>query len=692
MANYFILKETYSYAYCITDNLTLVKELDGIENVEVVGVCGEDNVRHLGNKYRVDLSLFETITPAEYKAKFADATLLPEIERELGNGDSHSQAEAKYSDDVIYDVDEMEECLDHFGYDNYLRTSYKYPYLDLIANECWRNKAKLRNILRKHPNWDEKQQAVVFHSTIETGINAQGISQFANFILTHFRRKFIEEHIDVEFGNLVNERNAYEEAITALHRAKEMLSSSTLFDPDSVMVNYMTYDKINAKYEQLSKEYYNKCNDYCFKVMDSHEGYLKIEDSTFYDNVIDFFSSLESEIISSNMTEEFADTVNKLFPEVKAVVGQKTSRVINKICKLLELDGIKDIRENHNGEAKDYGYNYYFALLGDSINPLKISKYTVISINLFDYWTASRGTNWSSCHSIDIFHEDADWSNYDGCYSSGTESYMLDGSSVVMYTVDENYDGPMRRARKDRRMMAHISEDGKTFVFGRLYPDGRDGGEKGMASQFRNILQKVLSECNSEANYWTTVKGTENNRSIVIDSCEGTNYRDYFSYNDTGYSYVKGTEPVKIKIGHAPICPQCGNRHDRSNNIFCEDCMRSDGEDPEEGDYIGECYECGDSIYEDNDEYIYCEDNGRYYCCPRCAERAGLIYCDDDYNYHTEDCCFYDEGKGFYYSGEPEIETDDGYYYSDEEDAIHDGYHCNGDGIWTKEDDEEDAV
>lgn len=680
MGKYYILSERYSREYTVTNTVTLVekiKEMAGQATVKIVGVNGRGKESFLGDTYIVNPSFFEEISVAQYKAKFADAVLAEEIDNE--------------EDVCIYDVSEMDDLLDHFGYDYHITGSNRYAANGKIADLCWKNKAQLRNLLRKHPNWDEEQQAVVFHSTIETGINSAAIGEFANFIVLHFRSKFINENKDEKFGELVRRKTDYEMALLALSKAKEVLENSTLFD--SVQINYMSYEKLAQESIPLVNEYNEKAEDYYFLTCNGAKGYLTKEEKVRYENIINFFYSLEGNITSSNLDGEFTNTINELFPEVKAVVGQKTSRVINKICKLLGLDTIKDIQKTFNGEAKDYGYNYYFALLGDAINPLKISKYTVISINLFDYWTASRGTNWSSCHSIDIFHEDADWSNYDGCYSSGTESYMLDGSSVVMYTVDESYDGPMRKARKDRRMMAHISEDGKTFVFGRLYPDGRDGGEKGMAAQFRNILQKVLSECNGEPNYWTTVKGTESNRNVIDDNSRGTNYQDYFHYEDTGHSYVKGTEPVKIKIGHAPICPHCGYEHERNNNIFCHDCMRASGEENyEEDDYIGTCSCCGRDIYESDDDRIYCEDNDRYYCCDRCAERSDVHYCEDDSRYHLGDYCYRDDYDSYYYSGDPYIITDDGNYYHNKENAMNDGYHQNDSGEWTREEEEEEDV
>jgi hypothetical protein len=375
-------------------------------------------------------------------------------------------------------------------------------------------------------------------------------------------------------------------------------------------------------------------------------------------------------------TAEFVTKVNELF-NIGATEGQKVSRIINKIGKSLECDKIKDIKpiwQNGEQREKDYGWNYYFAMLGDALNPIKISKYTVISINPMDYWTMSFGKGWASCHTIDKENVRRDKHNYEGCYSGGTESYMLDQTSVVFYTVDKNYVGEMWKADKGRRMMFHIA-NGDEFIFGRLYPDGRDGGETGLAAQFRNCIQKVLSDCTNESNLWTLQKGTE----ICAEKAYsyGSHFKDYIRYKDCGYSLRKGKYSVgKINIGSAGICPSCGCETTNEQNIQCESCADS---------YECYCERCGAGLY--YDDAIYCEDNDYYYCDSDCADRDGVHYCSDDGCFHNENNCFCDDSDGDYYYDDTEmVITENGFTYRSYEVAINEGYAQDDDGCWWPED------
>lgn len=540
--------------------------------------------------------------------------------------------------------EDFEDLLYRYDYSDYISVS-SLRHLSTIVSNQYGAKTRLREILRRHPNWDEEQQAIIFKSHIETGINTYVIRNFGEWLIENMKFKYS------------NVPNAIDEIKTKMHNILELCKANQL-PFDDLRLNYYSSEQLD-KFKEAGEANNNKRNEI--------RKYI-------YDWV--------NLIYESKATPEFVEATNELFPEVKAVVGQKTSRIVNKICKILEVDGIKEMGTTFNGEAKDYGFNYRFAEFADAINPIEITKYTVISINLIDFLDMSNGTNWRSCHTMDIFNDDGD--GYHGQYSSGTLSYALDPSTIIMYTVDEKYEGKMCYAEKDRRMNFHLNEDGNSFVFGRLYPDGRDGGEKGMAAQFRNIFQKVISECLDEANYWKVHKGSSSNREVIEDT-RGTNYQDYFCYEDTGNCYRIGTErKTKIKIGHNPICPSCGTEHSRTNNIFCYDCMRQDGENNDDYDHY--CTRCGDGFYDSNDEAIYCEDNGNWYCCERCAENDGVYYCQDDGYYHDEYNCYWDDGYDAYHSGEPDVTTVSGLHFYTCEEAEDSGC-VEIDGEWYSKED-----
>ena len=330
---------------------------------------------------------------------------------------------------------------------------------------------------------------------------------------------------------------------------------------------------------------------------------------------------------------------------LKAVKGQKISRIVGKFMKYYELDKIVDKRTetwtSENGERhtriKDYGWNGKIAEFGDAINPLDVKRWTIISVNPIDYLTMSFGNSWASCQTIDKLNErntDSEH-NYSGMYCSGTLSYMLDGATVIMYTVDEKYKGKeFCLEDKMNRCNFHIGED--KFIQGRVYPDGRDSdGETSMASQLRAIMQKVLAECVNENNLWKLFKGTDNCERYAISADGATNYKDWTHYRDCTVSLLKregySDNRKPVIIGHTPICTYCGEQHSRDDYLACYDCASKINDD----DCV-ECANCGSLINLNDGDYIYDEDTESYYCDAECANEDDCYYCDNVGEWHSE--------------------------------------------------------
>ena len=385
--------------------------------------------------------------------------------------------------------------------------------------------------------------------------------------------------------------------------------------------------------------------------------------SSVYETETGVVDATDIKIITGIEDESAVPKTIDLDCGLKISQGQKWSRVISKFGKLFGLDKITDIREvTHNGETqkKDYGWNYQFAAFADAVNPKSIENTLVISINPIDFWTMSFGNSWASCHTIDKTNRRRKGGshNYSGCYSGGTESYMLDDSSIVVYYVDEGdrSDTPYELADKVKRCMFYLGED--KLIQSRVYPDGRDGGDSSLAKTMREIVQYVIAQLLNTPNLWKNAKGTED--CIAMIRSEGVHYQDYACYDDCNVSYLRringDLNTKKITVGANPICPTCGDMHYSEDWITCENCR---------GDVY--CASCGASICED--DAVYCSDNGNYYCDSECAESDGVYYCEDSDDYHTEDNCRQDERSGYWY-----YYTDDGvwvgdYWYHSEESA-----------------------
>lgn len=563
--------------------------------------------------------------------------------------------------------------LDEYGYEP--RESAVQKIID-----TWKeNKKELLDHFRKHPNWDENALAIVLKdSEYDRPFNKKALDDFYTWSVDRISEIKDTHLVKIEKPYSVR-CDAVSDALYMLKELKKDMHKLGMYDvprdDNGMYLEWVLTDEMKS----IMKEEDDFLKEY--DVIKRYDGkYISKE-------INRRLNSLQSALFECTyakgniITEELANRINSYF-DVKAVAGQKLSRVIGKISKELGIDQYKDMREQENGTFRDMGYNREYAILCNEINPIKYKRITVISLNPLDYWTMSFGKNWSSCHTIDKENRRGCRSNtYQGCYSAGTESYMLDSASIVYYVIDEEYDGKDYWTQdKINRCMFHMNNNGSALVEGRVYPDGRDGGDEGLAGQFRSVMQSVVAQLWDLNNYWTVKHGTSNNE--MYTETEGHHYADYVEYNDTNISLNKDFDHFNtVYIGSDAICPHCGGWHDYEDNISC--CY-------EARDRIASCDRCGDDIYED-DDYIYCEDNGNYYCCSNCANRDDVYYCEDDGEYHVidnltyceddeyhlSDECFYDNYEDVYYHDEPEVTIKDGYeryYYASEDNAENDGW------------------
>ena len=323
------------------------------------------------------------------------------------------------------------------------------------------------------------------------------------------------------------------------------------------------------------------------------------------------------------------------------------------------------------------GWNQQFAAFADAINPLDIPATVIISVNPIDFYTMSFGKGWASCHTIDKQgrRRGDDAHNYQGMYCGGTESYMLDGSSIIVYTLPADWDGEHpEKEDKIKRCVFYVGED--KLVQSRLYPDGRDGGDNSIAESIRAIVQRVIANMFEAPNLWSLKRGTCE-CSEVTESF-GPHYRDYLNYDDCNVSYMKridgyrNARPIKIGVPMI-ICPSCGERHYTNDNIFCRPCYE-DGV---------ECAGCGSIIprenaYEiDGDWYcedcvLFCEDCEEYHPANECEEinvwgcrqnewRVVCDECREDYTYSVHD--------DLYIPNDEVVETEEGNSYAPDSDG-----------------------
>lgn len=562
---------------------------------------------------------------------------------------------------------EIIDLLKKYGYNPTERAVNK------IINEWVANKGWMIEMFKKHPNYNGRFQ-IVFDADYERTLDRNVVNKFRRYLsdvsANLFRKEarigcFTYRELDVICSKLGSIKSRIEDLRYA--------------GAKTIVVDGKTEKEIGAEY------------DYFYKKREAFKRHpnVYISGGNAFDNeAYKIYSNMHNVIAEIYRTkehlatEEFVKVINENFPETKAVVGQKVSRIITKLCTKL-------------GITNDAEWNREFAKYSDAINPLTIKRHTILSIHPVDYLTMSFGNSWASCHTIDKRNLRGMPDDYNGCYSGGTLSYMLDTSSFVFYTVDEKYTGTLFELQdKINRNMFHMGED--KLVQGRVYPQANDG-ENGLYKQIREIAQKVVADCLGVSNMWKNVKGTDECYKTITS--RGVHYTDYTSFSSCNVSYLKrdkaetDTEEddifnnVKIVVGHDPICPSCGCEHDWTECIECSDCY---------DDGCHHCENCGDTYDEDDMYYI----DGDWYCSDCC------FYCDYHERYEAGESDYYVDGYGHicedaYENGDfascercgdvfwtehgCAIETEDGSWFCCEDCARREGY-VEIDGKWYDED------
>ena len=487
------------------------------------------------------------------------------------------------------------------------------------VEEWLRMKAPLFTLLRKHPNWNEEAKAVVYHQT---------------------------EH---RMPSYADSKSAFDNLID-LCRYEDI-------EPGRV-----PWDNVNACFSEMSQ------TDWQTMINKSHICNWSWISDSYVDGrkiFIVVFSVLFSQEPMNTMSKEIADCINQIYPDIRAHVGQKTSRIANKLfCKF--------------GFDKTPDYNREFAKLADSMNPFDVERITVLSANIIDFLLMSNGNSWRSCHTILSGGPD----NWEGCYMGGTLSYANDSESLIFYTADKDYRGTNYCFEpKINRQIFFWSYP--VLVQERLYPQCNDGTEQGKAlvKQYRTVVEDIMATCLETPNLW--VKENRNRASV---------YRrdDTFMYSDWSVfpNYI-----VHLK---KEIAVSENEVEEGSDTETCDFnyVIRSAKHIAVGG--TSYCINCGSEKYKDD---FYDEENSHnsllcHSCHPdeetACCNKCGCCNDRDDMHcidgeWYCDDCCFYCEYHQEYETGNYEYVENYGNVCEDEL-ADGDFYYCNKCEEWHYDD------
>lgn len=587
-----------------------------------------------------------------------------------------------------------EQMVKLVGEATHLLKEYEYDVTDEALRKIfakWENKKGwLVDLFRKDARYNGNGQ-IVIPASLTRPVNREDINKFVKWATKEYTNILAKREIKIGFFTL----DEYTDMRRDVYHIYDSLSRG---------------DTHNGRTAEEWKAELRRIDDRISKELQGRSTWLiQLESRTAqiyrddYDSLVRFNDILAQalrrctereipNILDKESVEYINEKAERMGIETRAMLGQRVNKFIGKLLKELGMNHITDIKtvtwtDPNTGELrtreKDYGYNYWYAFLGDAINPVTYTKEVVISVNPIDYWTMSFGYKWASCHTIDKKNKrEVSSSNYQGCYSGGTESYMLDDSSFIVYvrpsaeelaSIGES-ELPMEMQSKFKRVVFMMGED--KLVESRLYPDGRDGGDESIAGQMRNIVQKVVTDLYETPNMWTLKTGTSACREATNTDYNSPHYRDYLEYSDCNVSYLRringNMNYNKINVGSTIICPSCGDTHSEQEHITCYDCFYGSTK----------CDSCGRSIRHDDCERIEINENN--YCCVDCAYDDGW---EDTYDcgWQRRDDCREDAYTGeWYYEWENiGIETEDGNWYRSSDHAERDGYvYADFDGGW----------
>ena len=566
-----------------------------------------------------------------------------------------------------------------------------------IFTEWAKQKGWLVDLFNKSQFYNGNGQ-IVIPANLKRPIDKSGINRFIEWAAGAYKDEIAENEIMVGLFSLYEYRGMYNRVADIVSNMRCYLADDT---DRCILYKGKSYAEWIAERNRMKRRIDDIKVPYSLLWSEKKQRNVLVEDKDY--SKYDYFTRLlqrclleygeeEPNIIGENRMEVVNELCEHIGLKARATKGQKVTKFIGKVLKELGLNHNVNIVkaqwvDNNTGEVhtreKDMGYNYYFALLGDSINPLEYTREVVISVNPIDYWTMSFGYKWASCHTIDKKNKRrVGHSDYQGCYSGGTESYMLDPSSIIVYIrpTEEEIKSineeklPMEMQSKFKRCVFFLGED--KLIQSRVYPDGRDGGDEGLSTQLRNIVQEVIAKLYDTPNMWTLKKGTYECGNM-IHTVSFVHYEDYNHYDDCNVSYLKrinGNRNTKrIDVGADIICPTCGELHDSQEHITCDDCFAGT-----------KCNNCGDSVDEDDCIFI----DGNYYCCAECAVDAGYEFTVEG-EWHDASDCYYDEYTNEYWYYEPSESVCVGeYWYACPENAESDGWmYSDIDDEWCAESD-----
>ena len=607
------------YAYTNERTLCLVTDVNGA-NIKVRCIMTDHNTGRgsafAANKdYSVKKRYFSPVSMEKYLEMFPDACYTYGAKDYIWKG-------YYVSDPVDFNTKEIMH-LERFDYTptdevvedivnkmHYIYNGHDYAvYRDALREDVKASNVAKRNLMglfSLHKNWDAENLRIhLKEATYKREMSYKKASKFVKWVRSELRKIYETKKVTIcgmNYDEINYASRKMQKICTTMENLQNISDGRSIYDDTKIVttkVNGLTFDYYFAEMERLEAikaefdSHFRYLSDVGIYVTEQNWAEYKAYDKLLDEMLNDV--SLKQHLL----TAEKAEKVNEILSPLKKANGrqmfrvsenQKWSRVISKVSHYYGLDEIKNVetktetyhdfrgREHTVSRTKDTGWASKFAQFADAINPLEVKMDTFISLNPLDFMLMSNGTNWTSCHHLSKYR-DCRSGDYTGCYSGGANGLSKDKVTVVMFTTKKcKHESDYTFIPKNQRCLFQIGKD--KLIQGRTYPDGRDGVTTNARDIFRQILQRVITECLDVPNLWELVqtdadKGTYSTEVIskyVLGA--GDHYEDYLCYNDSTISFLhdgdKRKNSERLTIGHPQVCPICGRFHrDDEDFVYC---------------------------------------------------------------------------------------------------------------------------
>lgn len=461
---------------------------------------------------------------------------------------------------------------------------YKYTekgidlWLDTWEKAC---SPQIEAIAEKSPYYDGKCK-VVFPAEYPREINVDGIINFSNWLYDYASRNLTPAKVNGFTKKEAYEMyNFYKSLKTITNRLGD-INTELLPTEMKKICNMLskTCTEENSDFVKNTRE----CA-VAYEAFALERGIRNFHNEAYFSEDIENSGVKRAEILSQILAkscartqflnEELVEDFSYYFGRCRFSVGQKLSRAVNRIASAYGLN-------------QDPEWNKEFAKYADSINPLTVTKWTVLSWHPMDYLTFCFGNSWSTCSNIDkhnvrgikIGSSRSSITNYvnedyvfRGEHSAAALSYMFDKTSFIFYTVNHKYDGNHYEEQdKESRIVFSLNEDMDTLLQSRLYPQCNDDNRTDESYRIpREIVQKVIADALEKPNLWKMKKGYSICREYALST--GVHYPDYTDERNGNCNISwMGEEPKVIHLGHDAICPKCLETHTYTGSLNCRDC------------------------------------------------------------------------------------------------------------------------